>query len=295
MKGAFTFAIQTDQGLVELGYVQAVQSISEPVEANYTDEVKDINTAEFSMEIMLKPQYLRNFRWIAKGEKPWTNSKRKRVYFARRQAKQAAKLEQEKEHADEANAAFFKQQGFNAEGKTWVVLGNTFEVKDQLKEAGCKYTGILGWHTDHQLDGYDMLMLDVSECYDKDYAGIYRWQQWKNDGLEEKIKEANQKAIASRSKSQHVGKAGDRIQIKATLTGFHSYKTQFGDMNIYTFTDIFNNVLVWKTSSYLDRIVGDICKPVQKGEMVELKATVKDHTEYQGIKQTVLTRCKVVT
>lgn len=213
---------------------------------------------------------------------------------ARRQAKQAAKLEQEKEHADEANAAFFKQQGFNAEGKTWVVLGNTFEVKDQLKEAGCKYTGILGWHTDHQLDGYDMLMLDVSECYDKDYAGIYRWQQWKNDGLEEKIKEANQKAIASRSKSQHVGKVGDRIKIKATLTGFHSYKTQFGDMNIYTFTDIFNNVLVWKTSSYLDRIVGDICKPVQKGEMVELKATIKDHDEYQGIKQTVLTRCKVV-
>lgn len=213
---------------------------------------------------------------------------------ARRQAKQAAKLEKEKEHADEANAAFFKQQGFNAEGKTWVVLGNTFELKDQLKEAGCKYTGILGWHTDHQLDGYDMLMLDVSECYYKDYAGIYRWQQWKNDGLEEKIKEASQKAIASRSKSQHVGKAGDRISIKATLTGFHWYKTQFGDMNIYTFTDIFNNVFVWKTSSYLDRIVDGICKPVHEGEMVELKATVKDHDEYQGIKQTVLTRCKVV-
>lgn len=213
---------------------------------------------------------------------------------ARRQAKQAAKLEQEKEHADEANAAFFQQYGFNAEGKTWVVLGDTFKIKDELKQLGCKYTGILGWHTDHQLDGYDMLMVDITECFDKDYAGIYRWNLWKNDGLEEKIKEAGMKAAASRSKSQHVGKAGDRIQIKATLTDFHYYKTQFGDMNIYTFTDIFNNVFIWKTSSYLDRIVDGICKPILKGEMVELKATVKDHDEYQGIKQTVLTRCKVM-
>lgn len=213
---------------------------------------------------------------------------------AKRLAKQEAKLAEQKAHADEANAAFFQQQGFNADGKTWVVLGNTFEVKDQLKEAGCKFTGILGWHTDHQLEGYDMLEVDVNECYDKDYAGIYRWNLWKNDGLEAKIKEASQKAIASRSKSQHVGNVGDRIQIKATVTGFHWYTTQFGDVNIYTFTDIFNNVFVWKTSSSLDRIVGNICKPVREGEMVELKATVKGHDEYQGIKQTVLTRCKVV-
>lgn len=213
---------------------------------------------------------------------------------AKRLAKQEAKLAEQKAHADETNAEFFQKQGFNADGKTWVVLGNTFEVKDQLKEAGCKFTGILGWHTDHQLEGYDMLMLDVSECYDKDYAGIYRWNLWKNDGLEAKIKEASQKAIASRSKSQHVGNVGDRIHIKATVTGFHWYTTQFGDVNIYTFTDSFNNVFVWKTSSSLDRIVGNICKPVLEGETVELKATVKGHDEYQGIKQTVLTRCKVV-
>lgn len=219
---------------------------------------------------------------------------RRKDKAAERMAELEAKKEYQKAHADEANVAFFQQQGFNADGKTWVVLGNTFEAKDQLKEAGCKYTGILGWHTDHLLDGYDMLMLDVNECFDKDYAGIYRWNLWKNDGLEEKIKEASQKAAANRSKSQYVGNIGDKISIKATLTGDYSYKTQFGDMNIYTFTDIFNNVFVWKTSSYLDRIVGNICRPVLKGEMVELKATVKDHDEYQGIKQTVLTRCKLI-
>lgn len=93
MKGAFRFAIQTDNGFVELGDVAAlcnmveIHSITEPVEENQNDEISHINTAEFSMEVVLKPQYLRNFRWIAKGEKPWTNSKRKRVYFARRKRK----------------------------------------------------------------------------------------------------------------------------------------------------------------------------------------------------------------
>lgn len=84
MKGAFTFAIQTDHGLVELGYIQAVQTISEPAEANNNDEINGINTAEFSMEVVLKPQYLRNFRWIEKGERPWTNARRKRIHFTRK-------------------------------------------------------------------------------------------------------------------------------------------------------------------------------------------------------------------
>ena len=89
MKCAFTLAIQTDHGFVELGDVNMVEthSITEHMEENQNDEISHINTVEFSMEVVLKPQYLRNFRWIAKGEKPWTNAIRKRVYFARRKRK----------------------------------------------------------------------------------------------------------------------------------------------------------------------------------------------------------------
>lgn len=91
MIGAFKLAIQTDNGFVELGDVAEFSNISitEPVEENQNDEISQINTAEFSMEVVLKPQYLRNFRWIVKGEKPWTNSKRRRVYFARKKRKVA--------------------------------------------------------------------------------------------------------------------------------------------------------------------------------------------------------------
>lgn len=87
MIGAFKLTIQTDHGLVELGDITSFSNIAEPVEENQNDEISHINSAEFSMEVVLKPQYLRNFLWIAKGENPWTNAKRKRVYFARRKRK----------------------------------------------------------------------------------------------------------------------------------------------------------------------------------------------------------------
>lgn len=213
---------------------------------------------------------------------------------AKRLAKQEAKMAELKASADAANAEFMKKQGFNAEGKTYVILGDTFTIKDQLKELGCKFDNIIGWHIDHLLEGYDTLEVDINDRFAKDYAGIYRWSLWKVEDLPERIKEANKQVKAKRSTSEHVGKIGDKIRITATLTGFHWYESKFGNVNIYTFTDIFKNVFVWKTSSNLDRIVGNICKPVQKGEQVELIGTVKDHDEYQGIKQTVLTRCKLV-
>lgn len=86
MIGGFKLAIQTDHGLVELADVTNI-SITEPVEENQNDEISYIKSTEFSMEVVLKPQYLRNFRWITKGEKPWTNARRKRIYFARRKMK----------------------------------------------------------------------------------------------------------------------------------------------------------------------------------------------------------------
>lgn len=209
----------------------------------------------------------------------------------KKMAELEAKQAERKAHADELNAVFFQKQGFNAEGKTWVVLGDTYQIKDELKALGCRYTTMIGWHIDHDLDGYDTLMVDVEDCFYTGADGIYHWQNWKTD-VADKIKEATKQI--NRSKSDYVGKVGDKIRITATMTGLHFFKTQFGDQHIYTFTDIFNNVFVWKTTSYLDRITKNTCIPVQKGEKVELIGTVKDHSEYNGIKQTVLTRCKMV-
>lgn len=88
---------------------------------------------------------------------------------------------------------------------------------------------------------------------------------------------------AKRSKSSHVGKIGDRINITAKIsirrvidgfygiTYFHILENSEGD--------------VFKYSGSAD--LGD------KGDTITLKATVKDHAEYQGVKQTVINRPKL--
>ena len=42
-------------------------------------------------------------------------------------------------------------------------------------------------------------------------------------------------------------------------------------------------LLVWKTTLFLD---------LDRNQEVTIKGTIKDHDEYDGVKQTVLTRCK---
>jgi hypothetical protein len=59
-------------------------------------------------------------------------------------------------------------------------------------------------------------------------------------------------------------------------------ETYYGALWIYTFRDEAGNVYVWKTGQEY---------AWERGDRVAGKATVKEHSEYKGIKQTVLTRC----
>lgn len=208
---------------------------------------------------------------------------------AKRQAKHEAKMAQLKAQADEANAEFFKQQGFNAEGKTFVVLGDTYDIRSELKDLGCKWSGTIGWHTDHQIDGYTMKMFDIDDCYYKDYTGTYKWQNWKSD-IAEKIKVANEQLV---NPSNYIGTVGEKININCThwqtswfeVPSFAGYGMT--TMYVHTFKDPDGNMLVWKTNS---NSLSELCHGVE----VNIKATIKEHSEYKNVKQTVLTRCKVV-
>ena len=97
-----------------------------------------------------------------------------------------------------------------------------------------------------------------------------------------KRREREEHAAEEAKVSSYVGEVGERIT--ADISGFRvltSWYTQFGDMMLYKFTDPDGNVLIWKTGNYVD----DTYKTIT--------GTVKEHSEFNGVKQTVLTRCKV--
>ena len=88
----------------------------------------------------------------------------------------------------------------------------------------------------------------------------------------------------SRAQSIHIGQIGSKVSenIKEwkCLT---AWDTQWGTTFLYEFTTEDGNILIWKTSKWLD----------DEKEFKTVSGTVKAHNEFRGVKQTELTRCKV--
>lgn len=97
--------------------------------------------------------------------------------------------------------------------------------------------------------------------------------------------------------STYIGTVGQKISTEVKLTNVYEYKdykfSYYGATHfIYTMKDAEDNVLVWKTTSVMGIDRGEYFHPINKGDTISIKATVKEHSEYKGTKQTVLTRCK---
>lgn len=93
------------------------------------------------------------------------------------------------------------------------------------------------------------------------------------------------KRIEVDEKSNHFGEVGKRykdinVYRMEMLTCFD---TQYGCMYIYKIVLDSGDILIWKTSNWIDDYV--------KAQSITF--TVKEHSEYNGIQQTEVTRCKI--
>ena len=83
--------------------------------------------------------------------------------------------------------------------------------------------------------------------------------------------------------SKHIGNVGERLEFTLTLNNVFKYETNFGTRFIFQFIDDEYNVFIWQTYNEYEYELGEVCT---------FKGTIKDHGEYKGIKQTILTRCR---
>lgn len=71
----------------------------------------------------------------------------------------------------------------------------------------------------------------------------------------------------------------------------------FAEQILDSMVDESGNCFVWKTTSSLGMDVDNgnyiDFEPAEMGDRIEMRATVKEHSEYRGIKQTVIVRPKV--
>lgn len=109
-------------------------------------------------------------------------------------------------------------------------------------------------------------------------CAAYANYQARQAGIERKAREnATAQAI-----SKHVGTIGDKITFTGIIKHVTTSDTQWGLSHLYRMTDTTGNIYTWWTSNAQN-----------DAENVTITGTVKAHDNYQGIAQTVLTRCKV--
>lgn len=98
--------------------------------------------------------------------------------------------------------------------------------------------------------------------------------------LENEAKRANEKV------SEHQGNINDKIVRDLMISNSFNYDTMYGTKTIYIFKDEQGNVFKWNTAGYISN--------AQISTIVTVKGTIKGHEVYNGIKQTELTRCKIL-
>ena len=151
----------------------------------------------------------------------------------------------------------------------------------ELKANGAKFNYTLGWHFDHAVE--NAIKVNINTICHTDMFGAYTGY---NDNANEVIETLKNEATPKTG--EYVGTVGDKLNIKVTLTAVHTYYTNFtyrGECNyIFVFTDDNGNFYVWKTASYQD---------IEEGNNYILSGKIKEHKEYKGNRQNVLTRCKI--
>lgn len=216
-------------------------------------------------------------------EKPRTIKVYTEAHGAKLKAGREARAQQkEVERLEKARASrgeWLCKLGFGSENGEWVlymVKGNTYSIKDELKALGCKFQPSIGWYSAQPLDGYECQRFIEDQVVDKsqEYSIV-----WKDKSEIEAQKEYEPSA------SEWVGEVGERIE-----RVFHFDKLVWRGAGVagktsymWLMSDEDGNAYKWSTSCYYE-----------EGDAVKLRATIKDHSEYKGTKQTVVTRCTAV-
>lgn len=84
----------------------------------------------------------------------------------------------------------------------------------------------------------------------------------------------------------YVGNVGERLDINiSAVECVTSFPTDYGITRIYRFETVDGNILIWKTSNFIEHT----------DKVKKIKATIKSHNEYREEKQTEISRVKIVS
>ncbi len=110
---------------------------------------------------------------------------------------------------------------------------------------------------------------------------------------------AEEKRAEENAKVEYYGNVGDKFEKEMTFEKMFGFETIYGYSYILLFRDEENHVFKWSSSRgtyqcWCKTNGRDGFSEYEIGKKYILKGTIKAHEEYRNVKQTVITRCKVL-
>ena len=178
------------------------------------------------------------------------------------------------------NAKLWKSIGLAEDGSAWVV-SNKYAKSSDMKPLGARWTPHLGWFFKDEHDGTFFMSADDLGEYKEDGSWGFKLDI-------DRIIDKKREDMLPKTDGEFIGDVGKKLSVKAVFEKEFSFESCFA----YTPTTVYvlkfkvgNNTVVWKTSTH---------NTLEEGKTYTVSGTIKEHKEYRGDKQTVLTRCRVV-
>ena len=184
----------------------------------------------------------------------------------------------EKENPSTSTASQKNLLGFQ-KGFITIFSGITEECEDWFRQSIARYCKWWGWYIVSTEEVPKTLPFGVTPI-------VLPWELVGNTTGELKSDDKINLAINgllsdSDNPSEFIGEVGQRLEMSITVTRNIHLENDYGSTNMHIMEDENGNVFVWTTAS----------KNWPVGETKTIRGTVKSHNIYQGVKQTILTRC----
>lgn len=192
--------------------------------------------------------------------------------------KQAESERRAAERREKNNKNMLTQHGFK-DVYAYAVVGNTYDMKEELKAHGAKFSYELLWVCPEEptwLPTGRYVRICAADIFElKDDVLLLK------DSASDYIKSLQPKS------GEYLGNVGQRITVTVIVTKVlefsHEYMRGWPTTTYkYIMKTTDGNTVTWQTSSVY----------WQEGHECTIIGTVKEHAEYNGVRQTVLTRCK---
>ena len=155
---------------------------------------------------------------------------------------------------------------------------------DEVGHRAAWYNQTFRWYTPSKMDvpedlpeGVEAVRLDWNEVRDPEDPEDLAMRD------DDFVTEYVNSLITVPSKSEYQGEVGDWLIKDVLVTKNVKLEGRFGTSHMHIMEDADQNVYVWTTGS----------KDYEEGSMLKLKMKVKEHKEYNGVKQTVVFYCKL--